>query len=537
MGDKVVGRNCIDVLLVPLRQLGELSFRPPQGTEHGAAPSLNHVAEESAASQVASSNGVVPDVPILYQARVDGGRVFIAKDQVPSFLLDNGVTIMTAQELEKLLLSELGDSMQLIQCACVEQRSAGGKTLAGRLGAAGSGALRPGDVKLQLKMEQDFKVYRDDPASFEDRLKSAMMDALGLDPEQLPNAKRHIIIEEVWEGSIVVRLIIQGCILAAAAFVLFAWWQEDRKARSAPGAPPQQRSRPEPRPPRQEAPPQPQQQSGAAGPATASDAGLHPSAAAGPCYHLCRCGVLVPAHEQIEGRQLQPQRLGQVASSLPAHRQTRSPVAAGHVAAPLVRRPLAEVRLVNHPNDDGWEIVGQIDTRPKCFLTSTIFQTSMDTYATAAKLKEYDTVLSASGKQLTVVSKEVHGKSRRKLVTIITAQSVLTVTADHRVVVQGGAGIPTEKPAVDLRAGDYVYCGLRAQKVSRVVPFEKAVEVVEIGFDPDDPVETFNALRWGILSKGRRRAWVISHFGNLGPHSVDMVQVDAGGCKQRSKSL
>jgi len=199
-----------------------------------------------------------------------------------------------------------------------------------------------------------------------------------------------------------------------------------------------------------------------------------------------------------------------------------------------------QARFISHTDDDGWEIVLQTSESlvPDCYTKDTLFQTSLDCYTTAAKLKEYDTVLGASGNRLTVVSKQVHERMKRKLVTLRTTQSELTVTADHRVVIRGVDGVLSENVAGNLKKGDLVLCGALEQKLTKVMSFVANVEVVELRFDPDDPVETFKAPRWGILTKGQRPGFRLSAFSTLGPFQIEAAcESSDRSTRPRCKSL
>mmetsp|Transcript_55494 Transcript_55494/g.104250 ORF Transcript_55494/g.104250 Transcript_55494/m.104250 type:complete len:318 (+) Transcript_55494:1371-2324(+) len=192
-----------------------------------------------------------------------------------------------------------------------------------------------------------------------------------------------------------------------------------------------------------------------------------------------------------------------------------------HPLEQVVRRPVTTAQFINSPVDDGWEIVVQTSPTNKCFTTDTFFQTSHRSFKFASEIKEYDTVLSLSGRPLTVVYKKIHPRTLRELVTLRTPSAEITYTSNHRVMWKGDDGILTETAAENLKKGDLVLCGAREQKLSNVMKFKSKVEVVELCFDPDDAVESFKAPRWGIFSKGQRPSLRISAFSPLGPSRVE----------------
>merc|ERR1712032_382510 len=81
----------------------------------------------------------------------------------------------------------------------------------------------------------------------------------------------------------------------------------------------------------------------------------------------------------------------------------------------------------------------------------------------------------------------------------------------HRVMVPCAAGFSTsgatERLARELKSGDRVFCGCRPQQV-KIVQNEASVELAEIRFNPDDPVQGLPLPQWGILTKGARMDWV-----------------------------
>ena len=54
----------------------------------------------------------------------------------------------------------------------------------------------------------------------------------------------------------------------------------------------------------------------------------------------------------------------------------------------------------------------------------------------------------------------------------------------------------------DLCCIDFVWCGSREQRVVKVTQYEERAELVEVRFNPDEPIETHMISPHGILTKG-----------------------------------
>merc|ERR1712139_354070 len=88
-----------------------------------------------------------------------------------------------------------------------------------------------------------------------------------------------------------------------------------------------------------------------------------------------------------------------------------------------------------------------------------------------------------------------------------TQEAFLKVTSTHRMVVPDKEGRPCDvKDACDLKRGDWVFCGTRAQRlVKDPVVRQERNRPIEITFEPDDGVESFMAPKWSLVSKGSVR--------------------------------
>lgn len=131
----------------------------------------------------------------------------------------------------------------------------------------------------------------------------------------------------------------------------------------------------------------------------------------------------------------------------------------------------------NNSSGDDWEVVVHVSPTPACYLRDTLFQTEFEQYIKAKNLRVDSEVLGISGQKLRVMSKVEHGRAMRELVTLHTAQAVLSITADHRVAVKvEGSSFPKEAEAGQLRRDMHVFCGCRPQKLTKVVRWQSQVE-------------------------------------------------------------
>lgn len=157
--------------------------------------------------------------PILYESRKIGSKVHIAKEHIPAFLLDNGVALMEAEELGELLKSRMSKSFPISECTCVGKFDIRSKPVVASLDSSSMKGLGPGDARYRIRINQPFASYTSDPVGYEERLKDAIMEALGLDSIKLPGVKKLIKIEAVREGSIIVDVVI-GLLLVVLVVLL-----------------------------------------------------------------------------------------------------------------------------------------------------------------------------------------------------------------------------------------------------------------------------------------------------------------------------
>ena len=348
----------------------------------------------------------VTKLPIIYRSTVDGLTFRIHDSQLAAFLLDNGIRMMArAEEMEKHLHKNLSTILPVSDCRCIEKYSLHGKTEMASLGGESGGLkLAPGDTKFRIRIDEDFVKYTNDPAAYEDKLKSAILQAMGLDAEKYPAAKYHIKIEKVEQGSVVVGVVIGLCLFALAAVP--DWWAPSSTGTTST-------SKEATRPARQPAPP--------------------------------LCLTATPNNG-------------------------------------LLRREVSDLSLAAS-SDGSFEITGHFVPSRGCYLPGTLFQKSFGEYVEARALQVDSEVLGTSGNKMRVMSKVEHGLCKRDLVALHTAQAVLTITADHRVAIEGDTGIRTEAEAGKLHRGMKVYVGNRPQELTRISTFSSKVEAGIWGYE------------------------------------------------------
>lgn len=163
--------------------------------------------------------------PILYESTKIGSKVHIAKEHVPAFLLDNGVALMEAEELGEHLKSRMSTSFPISECKCVGKFDIRCKPVVASLDSSSMQGLGPGDARYRIHIDQPFASYTSDRVGYEERLKDAIMEALGLDSGKIPGVKKHIKIETVRAGSVIVEVVIGLVVVALAAVALgFCTW-------------------------------------------------------------------------------------------------------------------------------------------------------------------------------------------------------------------------------------------------------------------------------------------------------------------------
>jgi len=518
----VHGRSCLGVPFLPFQEkhneFANLQMLEPEMSDDEEIKQFGGVGHKLDMDSVLYKSTIVEDT-----ITING------KEDIAGFLLDNGITIMDGKFLSGEMKKRLATTMSLTECSCIAEYNLSEGVRSKGLELREFLSMQPGDAILHLKMESDFEEYLSDPSAYQEKLKSEMLMALGLDPDQVPGARDAIVILKAWQGSINIWARIKGCLVAAASllrhvaevavnrtreFVQFCTQctcgfaqrvthcvqctcgfvhsrlqgAQSLHTTSAPRGAPSARTTSAPR-------------GVPSARATSGPQGAPSARTKHPCISRGHSNTWVntPAGRSRQTPKSQTTdgtaHVGRAAlgASIPSSSQ----VATGP------RRPLDNV-CVTTTKDGDWTVVGHFstDTSNRCFMRQTLFQVSNFAYKEAQALKVGDVVLGASGNPLLVSSHEIHKRQDCTLITLRTPQSEITVTDNHRIMVPTPNGLINEKEAGQLNPGDDVICGLRSQKLTKVRRFPTNVDLVEIRFMPDDPIETRVAPRWGILTKG-----------------------------------
>jgi len=139
----------------------------------------------------------------------------------------------------------------------------------------------------------------------------------------------------------------------------------------------------------------------------------------------------------------------------------------------------------------------------RCFLKDTLFKTLSHQLVPAHQLQKHAFVSASSGAPLRVVAITIHPAEERELVEICVRGASLTVTASHRVLVQDSDGSRRTVLAAELRCEDHVFCSGGPKQLTSLQRFTQILEVVEVAFSPDEPVEAFLLPPHAILTKGQ----------------------------------
>eukprot|EP00930_Biecheleria_cincta_P082715 TRINITY_DN72387_c0_g1_i1.p1 TRINITY_DN72387_c0_g1~~TRINITY_DN72387_c0_g1_i1.p1 ORF type:complete len:939 (-),score=157.98 TRINITY_DN72387_c0_g1_i1:341-2806(-) len=140
----------------------------------------------------------------------------------------------------------------------------------------------------------------------------------------------------------------------------------------------------------------------------------------------------------------------------------------------------------------------------KCFLSDALFRVPDGSYVEACKLYK-DSVVCGQTHLLEVRSIEIH-RGDVELMELQSDAGVLVVTASHRVMVQRKGG-PQTVPAGKLKPGESVLTsGGQVEELLQARPFKTYAEIVEVTFNPDEPVGAFHPPMPAILSKGQGRS-------------------------------
>lgn len=141
-------------------------------------------------------------------------------------------------------------------------------------------------------------------------------------------------------------------------------------------------------------------------------------------------------------------------------------------------------------------------------MAATQFKTPSGDVVPVELLQQDSMVRASSGAPVRVAEIIVWPKALREIVELRVDSERLLVTSSHRVV------IPSEKGEVEalagaLQLGQAVCCSDGTRMLSHVAKSFQEIEVFEILFDPDEPIEAWSPPIGAILTKGKCRPKIL----------------------------
>lgn len=151
--------------------------------------------------------------------------------------------------------------------------------------------------------------------------------------------------------------------------------------------------------------------------------------------------------------------------------------------------------------------------KARCFLPETLFKTLSGEFIPVHQLQEKSCVCGVAEEPLRICSITKHSQQERTVVELRTVDAHHVVTADHSVVI--GKGETAQ--ASELQVGDLVSCSTGPQQLVHIENFIRSVEVFEIVFHPNDPVNSFILPPTPILTMGSmsRTSWAKTRRGGM----------------------
>lgn len=139
---------------------------------------------------------------------------------------------------------------------------------------------------------------------------------------------------------------------------------------------------------------------------------------------------------------------------------------------------------------------------PRCFPGGNILKSPSGMYVPVELVAQGSIVLSALGNKLQVMKARVHKEPDNghvQIIELVTTSARLEVTGTHRIVTATGSQL-----AGNLKRGSQVLVtGRVLETLEDVRVLWKRVEVYELTFFPDEPVEAISAPPVQILSMGQ----------------------------------
>jgi hypothetical protein len=140
-------------------------------------------------------------------------------------------------------------------------------------------------------------------------------------------------------------------------------------------------------------------------------------------------------------------------------------------------------------------------TEGHCYVPNTVIKDVNGRFVLVTQLQLFDYVYGAGGEQLQITFHKVHPPQLRDLVTLKTQDACICVTGTHYVMVRRG-GEQVRARADSLKVGDDMVCSSGIQRLCAIDRTHEKLEVVQLAFQPDAPVEMVNMPVNAILTRG-----------------------------------
>jgi len=159
-------------------------------------------------------------------------------------------------------------------------------------------------------------------------------------------------------------------------------------------------------------------------------------------------------------------------------------------------------------SSSSWILVQPHASYPKCFPPKTIFMRVDGSLVRAAELagEGGDILQGPTGTHARVLTAITHKKENRNFVRLNTSESMLEVTADHRVIVEGS---PTTLGIDEVETSHRVLTGCGFKCVQSVDVFTRTSEVVEVVLEDDAQVLAWSPMAKHVPKVDEKRAFAV----------------------------
>eukprot|EP00929_Paragymnodinium_shiwhaense_P031445 TRINITY_DN17613_c0_g1_i1.p1 TRINITY_DN17613_c0_g1~~TRINITY_DN17613_c0_g1_i1.p1 ORF type:complete len:336 (-),score=38.24 TRINITY_DN17613_c0_g1_i1:106-1113(-) len=143
-------------------------------------------------------------------------RFTVEGPHLPAFLVANGFPILTASDLVGKCRSSA--ALQHLQLVGVDMLGLTTTVVGGRSDTSVQQKVMT-SAEIKFTFDLPFELYQSDPHAFEDKVKIAVCDAVGLDACRCSALKKHVKVVDAKRGSIELYLTFATCFFITAALV------------------------------------------------------------------------------------------------------------------------------------------------------------------------------------------------------------------------------------------------------------------------------------------------------------------------------